>query len=136
LARARGVPVVLYHDAPDYPLDLLTRLVPGDVPCIQAYLRAGETLHAAEARLGATVAAVLDAWPTAMLAWMAYTQSGAIPIADVLAWQPRLEAIVRAYPAIVGVLPFAWARPSGCLDYAELEAWVHALVAASDGLPE
>ncbi len=134
-ARRLGVPLVLYHDGPTYPLDLLVRLRPGDLPCVQAYLQRGETPKAAAKRIGDTCLAVSQRWPFLALAWMSYTGSGAFPLADVLELQPLLVAIVRSNPAIRLLLPFAWARPSGCLDHPELGAWVAALVAASDGLP-
>lgn len=143
VARARKRPLVLYHDGPDYPLVVEAYLDDRDVACIQAYLHEGETPWQAARRIQDIVTIIHSRHPRIALAWMSYAPAP-FALADVLALQPLLVEIVRANPAVMLILPFAWARPDGCVpsepvvgqSHPELAAWVRALVAASDGLPD
>jgi len=143
IARARGVPLLVYYDAPEYP-DWVCRQFanqPNIVPCVQAYpapKNPGEPVRATPAqdvaRIRGTVEHLRNFYDRVAIARTMYTQSGNYPLQHILDMQPGLTDLVREL-RVFADLWFAWLRdPANAIaGNPELQAWATALPGACVG---
>lgn len=103
-----------------------------EIAGLQAYQRAGERLVDFRQRVDAQIALLAPA-ARVLIVGQAYTSNATLTV-DLLPLQPVLADLARD-PACIGLIWFAWARPTGVLDHLELLPVHREIAAASPGVP-
>lgn len=140
LAESRRTRLLLCHDASSA-WTIPSGLRRWDIPAIELYRFAGETLAQARMRWVAAAQRLLAQWPgdcalIAQFYCMTADDGGELwTVAEVLDGLRALSAIVNSSPRIKVVAPFAWQRANGITGHVELRAAFARLLAATPGVP-
>ena len=140
MAAAAGTRLILVHDAATA-WTVPAGLRPWDLPMLEIYRLADETLEASALRWHVQVVGLLAAWPGDVgLVPQFYGQGGVGPnelwsVAEALAGLTYLSALVNLSPRIKVVAPFSYDRLNGITAHPELRAAFDALLKATPGPP-
>jgi hypothetical protein len=140
VAERLNTRLLLCHDSPEQ-WTLPSGLRRFDIPLVELYRYAGETLTQARMRWVSTLQSVLAQWPgdvgvAPQFYCMSRPDGGELwPIADVLDGLRPLTSLVNLSPRIKVVAPFSWQRGNGIVAHPELRAAFASLLQASPGLP-